>query len=236
MKGYELAVKVNEHLKFTLPSLELTIKDNYWDNAMWHARITGCIAEAGVKNGFRIEFGRRFMHRKYAKKIDYFDFLKRYCALYDKYVGMWERFGKGSSTEIDVAFLNSQGLTIACCEYENKRSEVKDNVVKFRALHSFDPEKFKPELCLIGFWTSSRNYVDATLKEVIELISNMTRSEEVSYHEGETYQFDPLKCYWLLFALFKDAPKFTVRCLSLILEPEASKVEEREFDMGPTVH
>ena len=237
MKGFKLAVKVHEYLKSSLPGLELTIEDNYWDNAMWHARITGCIAEAGARNGFRVELGRRFMHRKYTKEIDYFDFLKRYCALYDKYVGKWGRFGKGSSTEIDVAFLDlRQDLTIALCEYENKRTEVKDNVVKFRALHSFNPDKFKPELCLIGFWTSSREYLGATLKEVIDLIANMTRSENVSYHGEEMYQFHPLKCCWSLFGIFKDAPSFMVRCLSIILDPNTNKLKEIEFDVGHTVH
>lgn len=192
--------------------------------------------EIGVKSGLRIKLGRKFMHRKYAKTIDYFDFLKRYCALYDKYISKWLGFGESSSTEIDVAFLDPrQDLTIALCEFENKRTEVKDNIVKFRALCSFD-SKVKPELCLIGFWASSRTYVDTTLKEAIKLIANMARSEEVSYHGADVYQLDPLKCHWLLFALFKDTPTFMVKCLSVILDPEVNKRKETEFDVGPTVH
>ena len=238
MNGYELAARVSDHLKSTLPRLELTIGDNYWDNSLWHSRITGCIAEAGVKNGFRIELGRRFMHFKNVKKIDYFDFLKRYCALYDKHLpGKWEGFSEGSWTEIDVAFLDSrENLTFALCEYENKRTEVKDNVVKFRALHSFDSDKFKMALCLVGFWANGRKYVDTTLREVSELIANMTRSEEASFQGKEVYKLGPLECYWLLFALFKDPPKFMVKCVSQVLDPRANKVEESEFDVGHTVH
>lgn len=189
MEGFDLAVKVQGHLKSAHPSLELTIEDNYWDNAMWHARVTGCIAEAGVRNGSRVELGRRFLHRKRIEKIDYSDFLKRYCALYDKYVGKWARFGEASSTEIDVVFLDPhENLTLALCEYENKRTEVKDNVVKFRSLYSFDPERFRPELCLIGFWSGSRrDYVETVLKDVNKLIVNMTRSEEASYHGEKVY-------------------------------------------------
>ena len=238
MKGYELAVKVSDCIVSRLPRLGITIGDNYWDNSMWHARITGCIAEAGIKNGFRVELGRRFMHFKNVKEIDYFDFLRRYCALYDKYMPWkWSGFSERSWTEIDVTFLDPQeDLTIALCEYENKRTEVKDNVIKFRALHSFNSSKFKPELCLIGFWTSSRKYVDTTLKEVIELIANMIKSEEASYHGEEMHQFGPLKCHWLLFALFKAAPTFMVKGMSVILDPEVNKVKEREFDVGTTVH
>ena len=238
MNGYELAARVSDHLKSTLPRLELTIGDNYWDNSLWHSRITGCIAEAGVKNGFRIEIGRRFMHFKNVRKIDYFDFLKRYCALYDKHLpGKWVGFGERSWTEIDVAFLDSrENLTLVLCEYENKRTEVKDNVVKFRALHSFDSERFKPKLCLLGFWASSRKYIYEVLNEVVKLIANMTRSEKASCRGKETYHFRPLKCHWLLFGLFKDASSFTVKCSSMILNSVASKVEEKEFDVGHTVH
>ena len=93
------------------------------------------------------------MQRKFSKEIDYFDFLKKYCALYDKYVGKWERFSEGSSTEIDVTFLDKQSNSaIALCEYENEGHEVKDNIVKFKALNAFDPKRFRPELCVISFW------------------------------------------------------------------------------------
>lgn len=235
MKGFDLAVKVQTHLKSAFPGLELTIGDKYWDNAMWHARVTGCIAEAGVKNGFKIELGRRFMHRKTSKEIDYFDFLKRYCALYDKYVGRWTRFGEGSSTEVDVVFLDPrENLTIVLCEYENKRTEVKDNVVKFRSLHSFDPERFRPEFCLIGFWGGSRKHVETVLNEASKLIADMARSEEASYRGEKVYQFRPLQCCWLLFGLFKNARAFMVKCMSTILEPKENKVEEQEFDIGST--
>ena len=238
MKGHELATKVRDHLESSFPRLEITIGDNYWDNSMWHARIIGSIAEAGVKNNFRVELGRRYMHFKNVKEIDYFGFLKRYCALYDKYMSWkWTGFSERSWTEIDVTFLDLQkNLTVALCEYENKRDEVKDNIVKFKALHSFDYKRFRPELCLVGFWASSRKYVDTTLKEVIELITHMTRSEKTSYRGKELYKFEPLECHWLLFALFKDAPNFMVKCLSVILNPRANKVEEKEFDVGPTVH
>jgi len=237
MKGHKLAVKVRAYLESSLPRLEITVGDNYWDNSMWHARITGCIAEVGVKNGFGVEFGRRFMHFKNVEKIDYFDFLKRYRALYVKYgLGKWPGFNERSWTEIDVTFLDPQNSTIALCEYENKRMEVMDNIVKFRALHSFNSSKFNPSLCLIGFWASSRKLVEETVKEANVLIKRMTRSEEATCDGKETYQFDPLKCHWLLFALFKDAPAFMVKCMSVILNRRAQKVEETMFDVGHTIH
>jgi hypothetical protein len=238
MKGYELARRVCDHLESTLSHLDITVRDNYWDNALWHARITGCIAEAGIINGFRIELGRRFMKRKFSKEIDYSDFLKKYCALYDKYVGKWVRFGEGSSTEIDVTFLDKQNNSaIALCEYENRRYEVKDNIVKFKALNAFDPERFKPELCLISFWAgSSRKNVEMILEEVIKLIADMSKQEEASFREVETYHFEPLKCHWLLSGLFKDGSLFMIKGISTILDPNANKIDENEFDVGSTVH
>lgn len=237
MKGYELARKVCAHLESALPQLDLTTMDNYWDNALWHARITGCIAEAGIINGFKIELGRRFMQRKYTKEIDYFGFLKKYCALYDKYVGKWVRFSEGSSTEIDVTFLEKQNNSaIALCEYENQRYEVKDNIVKFKALNAFDSKRFRPEMCLVGFWGGSKKSVEMILREAIELITNMTKQEEASFHGMETYQFEPLKCHWLLCGLFKDGPLFMIKTISMILDPNANKIEENKFDVGSTVH
>jgi hypothetical protein len=233
MNGYELAVKINDHLKSTFPTIGLTIGDSYWDNALWHARINGCIAEAGVKSGFRLELGRKLMPRKNANRIDFSDFLKMYCALYDKHVGTWERFGERSSTEIDLAFLDvHENSPVALCEYENQSGNVKDNVVKFKALHSFDSKRFRPELCLIGFWTSARDYVGMTLRELTDLITKMAASEEATYHGEKVYQFCPLTCYWLLFALFKDEPTSAVKCLSTILDPDANKLKEEEFDIG----
>jgi len=73
------------------------------------------------------------------------------------------------------------------------------------------------------------------LKEAIELITNMGKQEEASYRGVETYHFQSLKCHWLLLGLFKDGPLFMVKGISLVLDPNANKIKENEFNVGPTV-
>ena len=219
-------------MKSALPELDLTSADNYFDNAMWHARIIGCIAEGGIRNGFRVEFGRRFARIKNCE-VNYLDFLKRYCALYDKYVGKWEHFSERSWTEIDLTFLDPRRrIVIAAFEFENSHGEVLDNIVKFKALHSFDPNNFKLELCSIGFWAPSRKRFDLTMKGAIELVSKIAKGEKATFHRKRAYRLDPLRCYWMLFGLFKDAPEPVVKCQSTILDPDTKQREESEFKVA----
>ena len=222
MDGYQVAAKLKDYLEQALPKLELTIKDNFWDNTLWHSRITGCIAEVGVLSGFKIEAERRFLLNN-VKDIDYKGFLEGYSALYNKYLeSSWDR----SSTDIDMTFLNPQDNSpFAFCEYENDWKEAAENVLKFRALHSFDNVRFNPQLCVIGFYGSSLNLVNAALDQVKQLISNGIGIENVTY-QGKTYQFQPLKCHWFLFGLFKDSPNYMIRSKVQVLETDVLKLIE----------
>lgn len=70
--GFHLAKNLVEHLKLNLGKLKLVEGDNFDNLALWHGRITGCFAEAGVKQNFLIEVSREFRRKWHT------DFLTRY--------------------------------------------------------------------------------------------------------------------------------------------------------------
>ena len=236
-EGYELSSRIRDYLLSTLPQLELTLQNNFWDSALWHGRITGYIAEAGVKSGFRIELARRFVvNTKFKTEIDYESFLKAYNALHKLNINNAMTSNEQYSTEIDVIYLDPNDNTaIALCEYENKREEIKENILKFRALVSSNPLKFKPKLCILGFYASSKDYLESVIKELIDYIRNWGCNESVSNTGEAVSKLKPLNCYWLIIGIYK-APAYTVNCIATILDPKAIEIDERETNIGKTVH
>ena len=58
INGLHLAKNIVEHLKLNIGKRKLAEGDNFSDYGLWHARITGLFAEAGVKENLMIEVSR----------------------------------------------------------------------------------------------------------------------------------------------------------------------------------
>lgn len=182
MNGFDLAKSIVDFIKRNLEWCELT-GENYTNDALWHGRITGCLANVGVKEGYMLALGRKF---SYAKATE---FLKRYSALYKlSELGEWEATER-SSTEIDVIYLDKNTHAVeALCEYENNVGkdfyDVRDNVVKFHAFSSW--RRYSPSLCMIGFWCGTRN--PEKLEKVLDEIQKTSKRKTGLFKE-EKYIF-----------------------------------------------
>ena len=222
IEGFQLAKNVVEHLKLSLGKLKLIEGDNFDNLALWHGRITGCFAEAGVKQNFLIEVSREFRRKWHP------DFLNRYVALYrHRKLGKWA----DTSTEIDIIWLNSLDCSVtAMCEYENEGefNIIADNIVKFHALASSTTENCKPFLCVISFFWFEREWVGGSrlVDELENLIKMETKEEKISF-KNRIYEFPPMTSWWLLIPFY--GTRQNVYWRYLIINPHGKREEEKEF-------
>jgi len=224
--GFQLAKNVIKHLRLSLRKLKLVDGNNFENLALWHGRINGCFAEAGVKQGFIIEVNKEFRRKWHS------DFLNRYVALYGhRGLGKW----KDTSTEIDVIWLNPCDCSaIAMCEYENEGefNIIADNIIKFHALASSTEEDCKPLLCIVSFFCEEQDSVGChrLTDELENLIKKEITAEKVSF-KNKTFNFPPMSSWWLLIPFY--GTKHNVRWRYLIENPNGRREEENEFSLNP---
>lgn len=240
---YDFALRIVDNLLDTLPRLGLTLGNNFWDSALWHARVTGCIAEAGFRAGCRIELGRQFVSKKYRTEVNCQSFLNSYYALFEKYFSKTTASKDQFATEIDVMYLNPVDNTaVGLCEYENERNDILENILKFKALCSSNPSLFKPKLCLLGFYSSSQANFEETQKQLRDFIRKAVNSESISGSDGNAFQIGPLNCYWLLIGIYKgkypsEEPYTTpVLVQAAIFDSNSNQLMQKESMIGGTEH
>jgi hypothetical protein len=92
-----------------------------------------------------------------------------------------------TKSEIDVVFLDpADNTAVALCEYENKRHDTKENVLKFEALFYSNQKFFRPKLCLLSFHTTYRRDLEDTNEELLDLIKKIYMSMVRSGWRAET--------------------------------------------------
>lgn len=222
----------NKILK-TLPYLGLTNGSDFNDSALWHARITGCIAQAGIKSRFRVETGRRFHNIKHFKtRFNYQDFLNLYYELYNKYIGK-DSNKNHRQTEVDIIYLNPQDNTgIGLCEYENDIQDVKENILKFYALHTSNPLIFNPKFCILSYFDRSIYKIQQTEKDIIDLIKVVSGSSDMQDRSESQISVKPLDCHWLLFGIHEDAGASIIKCASTLLDQKAAILKKKKTTIG----
>lgn len=226
INGFHLAKNVVQHLKMSIGKLKLTEGDNFDDYGLWHARITGLFAEAGIKENFIIEVRREFRRNQHS------DFLNRYLALCrHRNLRTWS--DKLPSTDVDVIYLDPRNCSvIAMCEYENegRLDHLTDNILKFQALASSTKENYQPTLCIVSFffsyepkWMAAGDELLTTLENLVKKISE---GEIVSFKD-KMYEFPPMKPWWLLIVFYGTRQEIHWRYS--IINPQGKREEEKEF-------